>query len=104
MTVFVAVPGLVLGIGFCQVLMEIVYEGDMRAFTGHKRSFAAGAAAAVAGYLFFALDISGYDTWIPAPEQVESAAIEIGLETIIVLNMWMRRMPSHGMNSTDWRL
>ena len=75
---FVAVPGLVLGIGFCQVLMEIVYEGDMRAFTGHKRSFAAGAAAAVAGYLFFALDISGYDTWIPAPEQVESAAIEIG--------------------------
>lgn len=74
---FAAVPGLILGIIFCQVLLEIVYEGDMRAFAGHKRSFAAGAAAAVLAYLFFALDISGYDTWVPAAEQLESAAIEI---------------------------
>ena len=75
---FAAVPGLLLGILFCQVVVEAVYEGDIRAFAGHKRFFAAGAAAAVLAYLFFALDICGYDTWVPAPEQVESAAIEIG--------------------------
>lgn len=75
---FAAIPGLLLGILFCQVLMETIYEGDMRAFAGHKRSFAAGAAAAILVYLFFALDISGYDTWVPKQEQVESAAIEIG--------------------------
>lgn len=75
---FAAIPGLILGILFCQVLVETIYESDMRAFAGHKRSFATGAAAAVLVYLFFALDISGYDTWVPKPEQLESAAIEIG--------------------------
>jgi len=75
---YVAVPGLVLGILFCQAIMEIVYESDLRAFMRHKKSFAAGAAATVCLYLFFALDVSGYDTWVPDQEQVESAAIEIG--------------------------
>ncbi len=74
---YVAVPGLLLGILFCQVVLEIVYESDLRAFMRHKRYFAAGAAVTVCTYLFFALDISGYDTWVPKPEQVESAAIEI---------------------------
>lgn len=74
---FVAFSGLLFGVLFCQVLVEIVYEGDMKAFFRHKRAFAAGAVITVLIYLFFALDISGYDTWVPKAEDVESAAIEI---------------------------
>lgn len=74
---FVAVSGILLGTLFCQALLEIVYESDLKAFAGHKKAFAAGAAATVFIYLFFALDLSGYDTWIPKQDQVDSAAIEI---------------------------
>ncbi len=76
-SMFVALPGLLLGILFSQVLVEIIYEGDLRAFANHKKSFAAGAVVTIFVYLFFALDIGGYDTWIPRQEQVESAAIDI---------------------------
>lgn len=74
---FIAFSGLLLGTLFCQALLEIVYAGDLKAFLRHKRSFAAGAAAAVLAYLFFALDLSGYNTWVPDAQEVESAAIEI---------------------------
>lgn len=77
---FVAACGLLLGIVFCQVLLEIVYESDLKAFSGHKKAFAAGAAATVFIYLFFALDLGGYDTWVPKQEEVDSAAIEIYFE------------------------
>lgn len=74
---WVAFPGLLLGTLFCQALLEIVYGGDLKAFCRHKKSFAAGAVITVLVYLFFALDISGYNTWVPKQENVESAAIEI---------------------------
>lgn len=74
---WVAFPGLLLGTFFCQALLEIVYSGDLKAFCRHKKSFAAGAVITVLVYLFFALDISGYNTWVPKQENVESAAIEI---------------------------
>lgn len=74
---FVAFSGLLLGILFCQALLEIVYESDLKAFHRHKKSFAVGALAAVSVYLFFALDLGGYDTWVPKEKDVESAAIEI---------------------------
>ena len=77
---FVAFSGLLLGTLFCQALLEIVYEGDLRAFPRHKKSFAVGAAVTVFSYLFFALDFSGYNTWVPEAEEVESAAIEICFE------------------------
>ena len=77
---FVAIPGVILGILFCQALVEIVYESDLKAFARHKRSFAAGAVLTLFVYLFFALDISGYDNWVPDQKQVESAAIEITFE------------------------
>lgn len=73
----VAFPGLVLGTLFCQALLEILYESDLKAFLRHKKSFAAGAVLTVLTYLFFSLDISGYDTWVPKQEDVESAAIQI---------------------------
>ncbi len=74
---YIAVLGLIFGILFCQAVMEMIYEGDIRAFLSHKKSFAAGAALALICYLFFAWDISGYNTWVPDAEQVESAAVEI---------------------------
>lgn len=74
---FVAVCGLLLGMLFSQALLEIVYEGDLKAFAGHRKAFAVGAAATIAVYLFFALDVSGYDTWVPKQDEVENAAIEI---------------------------
>ncbi len=72
-----AFSGLLLGVVFCQALLEIVYEGDLKAFGRHKKSFAAGALVTVFVYLFFALDIGGYDTWVPKQENVASAAIQI---------------------------
>lgn len=77
---FVAFSGLLLGILFCQALLEIVYAGDLKAFLQHKKSFAAGAAVTILSYLFFALDLSGYNTWVPEAAEVESAAIEIYFE------------------------
>lgn len=74
---FVAVSGLLFGILFCQALLEILYAGDLKAFCAHKKSFATGAVITVCVYLYFALDIGGYDVWIPDQKQVESAAIEI---------------------------
>lgn len=73
----VAFSGLAFGVLFCQALVEIVYEGELKAFGRHKKSFGIGAFITVCVYLFFALDISGYDTWVPEQEQVESAAIDI---------------------------
>ena len=75
--VFVAVSGLLIGVLFAQAVMEIIYEGDLRAFARHKVSFAAGAAVTIFLYLFFVMDLSGYDTWVPDAGQVESAAIGI---------------------------
>lgn len=77
---FVAVCGLLLGVLFCQALLEIVYESDLKAFLNHKKAFAAGAAATLFVYLFFSLDIGGYDTWVPKQNEVESAAILIYFE------------------------
>ncbi|MDE6949545.1 MAG: hypothetical protein K2P64_01265 [Lachnospiraceae bacterium] len=74
---WVALSGLVFGVLFCQVLLEIIYAGDLKAFGRNRKSFAVGALAAVFMYLFFALDIGGYDTWVPKQENVESAAIQI---------------------------
>lgn len=74
---FVAFSGLSFGILFCQALMEIVYEGDLKAFARHKKSFGIAASLTVCVYLFFALDVSGYDTWVPDQRQVESASIDI---------------------------
>lgn len=73
----VAFSGLLLGILFCQAFLEIIYEGDLKAFGRHRKSFAAGAAAAVLTWLFFAFDIGGFDTWVPEQKDVESAAIQI---------------------------
>lgn len=74
---FVAFSGLFLGIVFCQAFLEIIYEGDLKAFGRHRKSFAVGAAAAVLTWLFFAFDIGGFDTWVPEQKDVESAAIQI---------------------------
>lgn len=76
----VAFSGLLFGILFCQALLEIVYEGDLKAFGRHKKSFVVGAFLTVGVYLYFALDVSGYDTWVPDQKQVESAAIDIYFE------------------------
>lgn len=75
--IWVALSGLLFGIVFCQVLLETIYAGDLKAFGRHRRSFAVGASATVFMYLFFVLDIGGYDTWVPKQERVESAAIQI---------------------------
>lgn len=74
---WVAFPGLLFGVLFCQALIEIIYAGDLKAFGRNGKSFASGAAAAIFIYLFFALDVGGYDTWVPEKEEVESAAVQI---------------------------
>lgn len=106
---FVSVCGLVLGMLFCQALTEIVYEGDLKAFSGHRRAFAAGAVVTVFVYLFFALDLSGYDTWVPAQDEVESAAIVFYFENRYCTSYvykdgepgWDERYPLGVMKVTD---
>lgn len=103
---FVGFSGLVLGILFCQAVMEILYGGDLKAFHRHKKSFAVGAAAALLIYLFFVFDLSGYDTWVPREEKVESAAIEIAFGNQYNFNrvdedgMWVWD-DDYGLNSME---
>jgi len=75
---YIALPGLVIGILLCQAVLEIIYEGDFRALFAHRKSFAVGAVLVAACHLFYVFDLSGYDTWVPSAESVDSAAVEIG--------------------------
>jgi len=79
-TVF-AVIGLVSGIIISQCIMEIIYDFDIKAFAKGRVGMAVGTVVTIGLYLIFAMDLLGYDSYIPKQEDVASAAISIQFYT-----------------------
>lgn len=70
--------GAVCGLLVLQVILQTVMEGDFRESIKGKFSFAVALVVTLAIYFGFAMDITGYDTYLPKAERVESLAFARG--------------------------
>ncbi|MCI8774446.1 MAG: hypothetical protein HFI50_11060 [Lachnospiraceae bacterium] len=70
--------GMIGGTAFCGIVMEAIYETDIRGAFKHLVS--TGIAAAVAAFIFciFQFDLFGYDSYVPEAEEIESYVLDIG--------------------------
>lgn len=66
------------GAVLCGIIMEAIYEADIRGALKHLVS--TGIAAAVSAFIFcfFQFDLFGYDSYVPEAEDVESVALDLG--------------------------
>lgn len=69
------VLGFVLGIFLCHGILEVIFEFDLKAMFKSFTSTIVSAVLVFGIYAVFKFDLTGYDRWVPNPEQVESAAI-----------------------------
>ncbi|MDE6608646.1 MAG: hypothetical protein K2K54_12980, partial [Lachnospiraceae bacterium] len=69
------VLGFILGLLLCHGILEVIFELDLKAMFKSFASTIAGAVLVFGVYAVFKFDLTGYDKWVPEPEQVESAAI-----------------------------
>ena len=70
--------GAVCGLLILQVILQTIMEGDFRESIKGRFSFAAAFVVTLVIYFVFALDIAGYDTYLPKAERVESLAFTRG--------------------------
>lgn len=70
--------GAVCGLLILQVILQTIMEGDFRESIKGRFSFAAAFVVTLVIYFVFALDITGYDTYLPKAERVESLAFTRG--------------------------
>lgn len=70
--------GAVCGLLILQVILQTIMEGDFRESIKGRFSFAAAFVVTLVIYFVFALDITGYDTYLPKAERVESLAFARG--------------------------
>lgn len=70
--------GMIGGAVLCGIVMEAIYEADIRGVLKHLVS--TGIAAAAAAFLFciFQFDLLGYDSYVPEAEEIESYVLDIG--------------------------
>ena len=69
--------GLIFSFALLCILMEIVFRLDFRGILMHKRQFLLNAACVILIYLIFRNDVLGYDTYVPADDQLQSCAVSI---------------------------
>ena len=62
----------------CAMLMEVIYDFDIRAAVKHIVSTGIAVAAVFVIFGIFQFDVFGYDDYIPDADKVESAAVNIG--------------------------
>jgi len=74
-TTAMTILGFLLGILLCHGILEVIFEFDLKAIFGSFRSTIAGAVLVFGIFAVFKFDLTGYDKWVPKPEQVESVAI-----------------------------
>ena len=67
--------GFLLGTFLCHGILEVIFEFDLKAMFGSFPSMIAGVVFVFAVYAVFKFDLTGYDKWVPKPEQVESVAV-----------------------------
>lgn len=70
--------GAVCGLFILQVILQTVIEGDFRECIKGKGSFAAAFVVTMFIYFGFALDMAGYDTYLPGEKQIEDFAFARG--------------------------
>lgn len=66
--------GVICGLLILQAVVQTIMEGDFKEAVRGRVSFVAAALISVAVYFVFALDMTGYDTYLPEAGQVESFA------------------------------
>lgn len=59
----------------CSCLIQVIYEFDIRGILHKKRHILISGAAVVFIFSVFQFDLFGYDSYIPAAEKIESAAL-----------------------------
>ena len=64
--------GMLLGLLFSHGLLQVLYEFDIRSILKAKWHLLAAGAVSAAVFAVFVLDLTGYDTWIPKEEEIES--------------------------------
>jgi ABC-2 type transport system permease protein len=69
------VLGLLVGAVVCGCIMQIIYEYDFKALFHEFWSVILAFLLAVAVFAGFRFDVIRYDSWIPAPQEVESAYV-----------------------------
>lgn len=67
--------GLVCGLLISSCLIEIIYHFDFKSLFAHKKQLAVSAVAVAVVFLGFRLDITGYDSYMPDAENIDSAGI-----------------------------
>lgn len=73
--VWITVFAMLAGTLLCCGAMEVIYEFDIRAVMKHLVSTGISVAAVVFIFVIYQFDILGYDSYIPAAEDVESIAL-----------------------------
>lgn len=66
--------GAVCGLLILQVVLQTIMEGNFKEALGGKISFAAAAGVILIIYFVHACDLTGFDTWLPDSDRVESFA------------------------------
>lgn len=66
--------GVFCGLLIMQVVLQTIMEGNFKEALGGKVSFALSVIVTLVVYFVFACDLTGYDTYLPKTEQVESFA------------------------------
>ncbi|MCQ2507946.1 MAG: DUF6449 domain-containing protein [Dorea sp.] len=69
-------PGTVIGLVIFAVLIEFLFDFDIKAVLSHKRRFAACAVICMAFLAVFQFDLFGFDNWKPAKDQVEKITFD----------------------------
>lgn len=68
--------GMVLTLFLCGILIEIIYHLDRKRIFEHKIWTAASSVSTILVCLVFALDLTGYDSWIPERESVSNMTLQ----------------------------
>lgn len=69
--------GMVLGIVLCHMLVEIIYAFDFKALLHHWKRLIVMLVVLVGATALFRMDLTGYDAYLPARDQIASAGVDL---------------------------
>ena len=70
--------GMIGAAALCSIVMEVIYEADIRGAFRHLVSTGIGAAVAAVIFCIFQFDLLGYDSYVPEAGEIESFVLDIG--------------------------
>lgn len=69
--------GMIFGYVVLALVLEIVFRMDIKGVFQHKKQFLFNAACTLLIFIIFRYDVLGYNTYVPADEQLQSCAVSI---------------------------